>query len=551
MTKLNPVRSCRRPHDANPRPPLRHAAAGGDGDRRRPDRHNRAGSRRAGTAAGRAGAGRFADQRLRRHRVQRSAADDRQSAAGGPVAGCLRRDGLSGDAHDRQPRAFWRTAWRRLPRPFANCPKWPRGFPAFTWRGRSFAPTTAPAALIRGSTSARPTGTNSAGCRTRPKAGSSCITISPEYASSPDVIRRVAESGVLVAIGHTQATGEQIQAAVEAGARMSTHLGNGAHPMIRRHPNYIWDQLAEDRLVASLIVDGHHLPPAVVKSMIRAKTPARVVLVSDITSMGGMPPGKYQTGLGELEVLPGGKLVPAGRPGILAGASLPIHVCVANVMRFAGVDLTNGDRDGQPGAGKADRARPSGAGSRCAGQFVLVRFAGQRRSAAAGARSGGRHSGRPKGNRRTRCSLCPSRIISSAFASAICGCILLTGAALDAAWLMGLRRPRLLAESIGKSAARWTLGLVGIGLIVLGGDHRQRLARRLVVARSAAGFSRRPHAAEIRCSGRSAAAGIWQNADPLATSGRVEIETHGRRRSRASRRSCGTGSCSHHRPGSF
>ena len=120
---------------------------------------------------------------------------------------------------------------------------------------------------------------------------------------------------------------------------MSTHLGNGAHPQIKRHPNYIWDQLAEDRLVASLIVDGHHLPPAVVQSMVRAKTPDRIVLVSDITSMGGMPPGRYQTGLGELEVLPSGKLVPAGSPDILAGASLPIDQCVANVMRFAGVDL--------------------------------------------------------------------------------------------------------------------------------------------------------------------------------------------------------------------
>src|SRR5262245_53928361 len=111
------------------------------------------------------------------------------------------------------------------------------------------------------------------------------LTISAEYASSPDVISRVANSGVLVAIGHTNATSDQIKAAVDAGARMSTHLGNGAHPLIRRHPNYIWDQLADDRLVASLIVDGHHLPPAVVKSMIRAKTPERIVLVSDVTSM--------------------------------------------------------------------------------------------------------------------------------------------------------------------------------------------------------------------------------------------------------------------------
>jgi N-acetylglucosamine-6-phosphate deacetylase len=164
-------------------------------------------------------------------------------------------------------------------------------------------------------------------------------TVSPEYDAASNFIRRVSDSGVLVAIGHTKATSEQIKAAADAGARMSTHLGNGAHPQIRRHPNYIWDQLADDRLTASLIVDGHHLPPAVVKSMIRAKTPERVVLVSDITSMGGMPPGRYKTGLGELEVLASGKLVPAGQPDILAGASLPIHACVANVMRFGGVDL--------------------------------------------------------------------------------------------------------------------------------------------------------------------------------------------------------------------
>jgi N-acetylglucosamine-6-phosphate deacetylase len=162
------------------------------------------------------------------------------------------------------------------------------------------------------------------------------LTVSAEYDNSPNLIRRVADSGVLVAIGHTKATSDQIKAAVDAGARMSTHLGNGAHPTIRRHPNYIWDQLAEDRLVASLIVDGHHLPAAVVKSMIRAKTPARIVLVSDVTSMA---PGRYKTGLGELEVLPTGKLVPAGQPDILAGASLPIHACVANVMRFAGLEL--------------------------------------------------------------------------------------------------------------------------------------------------------------------------------------------------------------------
>jgi N-acetylglucosamine-6-phosphate deacetylase len=165
------------------------------------------------------------------------------------------------------------------------------------------------------------------------------LTISPEYDEAIPVIQDAAKSGVLVAIGHTNATSDQIAAAVAAGARMSTHLGNGSHAVIKRHPNYIWDQLADDRLAASLIVDGHHLPRAVVKAMLRAKGTQRCVLVSDVTSLGGMPPGRYATGLGELEVLDSGKLVPAGQRDILAGASLLLDTCVAQVMRFAGVSL--------------------------------------------------------------------------------------------------------------------------------------------------------------------------------------------------------------------
>ena len=165
------------------------------------------------------------------------------------------------------------------------------------------------------------------------------LPVSPEYDNAPDFIAKVAGSGVLIAIGHTAATSDQIRAAVDAGARMSTHLGNGAHPLIRRHPNYIWDQIAEDRLTASLIVDGHHLPPAVIQTVLRAKTPHRCVLVSDITALAGMPAGRYSTGLGEVELLPTGKLVPAGQPELLAGASLPLHGCVPLAMQLAGVDL--------------------------------------------------------------------------------------------------------------------------------------------------------------------------------------------------------------------
>jgi N-acetylglucosamine-6-phosphate deacetylase len=130
---------------------------------------------------------------------------------------------------------------------------------------------------------------------------------------------------------------------VDAGASMSTHLGNGSHANLQRHPNYVWDQLAEDRLVASLIADGHHLPPAVVKCLVRAKSPERVILISDVTGLAshsGTEPGQYTDScLGAVEVLDDGRVVVAGQRDYLAGAIQPLRVGVANVMRFAQVDL--------------------------------------------------------------------------------------------------------------------------------------------------------------------------------------------------------------------
>jgi len=170
------------------------------------------------------------------------------------------------------------------------------------------------------------------------------LTMAVEFHQAPGFIEQVAASGVVVAIGHTAADSAQIHAAVDAGARMSTHLGNGSHPMIRRHSNYIWDQLAEDRLTAGLIVDGHHLPPEVVKTFVRAKTPGRCILVSDLVGLAGSPPGRYASSLCDVEVLPSGKLVIAGQAELLAGASEPIGTGVANVIRFAGASLTEAVR---------------------------------------------------------------------------------------------------------------------------------------------------------------------------------------------------------------
>lgn len=157
------------------------------------------------------------------------------------------------------------------------------------------------------------------------------VTLSPEYPEAVEFIRRAVDSGVVVSVGHTRADSAQIAAAVDAGARMSTHLGNGAHAVLPRHPNYIWDQLAEDRLTAGLIGDGFHLPPPVLKCFVRAKRLENCVLVSDLSGFAGMRPGQYDTQLGAIEVLNDGRIVIAGQRTLLAAASemLATDVCRA------------------------------------------------------------------------------------------------------------------------------------------------------------------------------------------------------------------------------
>jgi len=160
-------------------------------------------------------------------------------------------------------------------------------------------------------------------------------TLAPERPGALQLIEKLTLSGVVVALGHTAAEPETIRDAVLAGARLSTHLGNGAHSMLRRHPNYIWEQLACDALFASIITDGHHLPASVAKSMARVKGAERLALVSDAVALGGLAPGQYADG--RYEVLPGGKIVTVGTP-YLAGAGHLLDVCIANALRFT--DLT-------------------------------------------------------------------------------------------------------------------------------------------------------------------------------------------------------------------
>ena len=160
------------------------------------------------------------------------------------------------------------------------------------------------------------------------------ITLAPELPGAIDFIRRATASGVTVAIGHTAATGYEIADAIDAGARLSTHLGNGAHPMLRRHPNYIWEQLGDPRLSASVIADGLHLPPSVLRSIIRAKGVRGVILTCDASGLAGCSPGVYTEGKMRMEVLPDGRIVVAGQRELLAGSAADTCRCVVEAMRL-------------------------------------------------------------------------------------------------------------------------------------------------------------------------------------------------------------------------
>ncbi|MEU6849107.1 hypothetical protein ABZ901_04115 [Actinacidiphila alni] len=165
------------------------------------------------------------------------------------------------------------------------------------------------------------------------------VTVSPHHVGSDAYIAELTARGVHMAIGHTHADGERIRAAVAAGARLSTHLGNGAHAVLPRHPNYLWAQLACDGLTAGFIADGHHLPDDALRAMLRAKGPSRALLVSDAVALAGLAPGHYETPVGgRVDLAPDGRLTAAGTP-YLAGAAASLADGVARVTRAAGVDL--------------------------------------------------------------------------------------------------------------------------------------------------------------------------------------------------------------------
>jgi N-acetylglucosamine-6-phosphate deacetylase len=164
------------------------------------------------------------------------------------------------------------------------------------------------------------------------------VTLSPHWPGAPIYIAALTKAGVTVSIGHTGAHADQIAAAVNAGATLSTHLGNAAHQSLPKFPNYIWDELAEDRLSASFIVDGIHLDESFLRVALRAKGVERTILVTDAAAPAGASPGRYRLGELDVELTADDRVVLAGTAK-LAGSSLRMNHAIANVVRVGGLTL--------------------------------------------------------------------------------------------------------------------------------------------------------------------------------------------------------------------
>ncbi len=172
--------------------------------------------------------------------------------------------------------------------------------------------------------------------------GIKLITVAPELPGAIEFIRKCVASGMVVSLGHHNGTAEDISKAVEAGATMATHLGNGCANEINRHHNPIWPQLSHDQITPSIIADGFHLTREEVRSFYKVKGPYKTILVSDALDLAGLPPGEYIRGERKLLLTP--NVVKLPEEDVLAGAASPISKCVGVMMDYTGCGLAEAIR---------------------------------------------------------------------------------------------------------------------------------------------------------------------------------------------------------------
>ncbi|MFD0685291.1 N-acetylglucosamine-6-phosphate deacetylase [Actinomadura fibrosa] len=157
------------------------------------------------------------------------------------------------------------------------------------------------------------------------------VTLAPERDGALDAIRTLTEAGVLVSVGHSDATADRVEAAADAGARMVTHIFNAQSGIDHRAPGVAVQALIDPRLHPGLILDLHHVAPKVAELVFRA-APGRVVLVTDAAASAGMPPGTYELG-GEPITMPADG-PPLRADGTLAGSGLRLDDAVGNAVRL-------------------------------------------------------------------------------------------------------------------------------------------------------------------------------------------------------------------------
>jgi N-acetylglucosamine-6-phosphate deacetylase len=168
------------------------------------------------------------------------------------------------------------------------------------------------------------------------------VTIAPELPSGLDAIRQVVDAGKVAALGHTDATYEQMIAGADAGATVATHLFNGMRPFHHRDPGPVGAALNDPRLLLEVINDGMHLDPQVVRVALAAAGVSRIALITDAMVATGMPNGRYLLGSLEVDVTDGLATLAHGTHSI-AGSTLTMDVAFANAVK-AGVSLVDASR---------------------------------------------------------------------------------------------------------------------------------------------------------------------------------------------------------------
>jgi N-acetylglucosamine-6-phosphate deacetylase len=165
----------------------------------------------------------------------------------------------------------------------------------------------------------------------------SLVTLAPEVDGGMAAVEQLTAAGVLVSVGHSDATAAQVAAAASAGARMVTHLYNAQRPLHHREPGVVGQALTDPRLTSGLIADLRHVA-AQACAIAFAAAPGRIAIVTDAAACAGMPPGRYLLGGEPIELPPGSGEPPVRADGTLAGSALRMDAGVANMVA-AGVGL--------------------------------------------------------------------------------------------------------------------------------------------------------------------------------------------------------------------